>query len=75
MFVSRMFVLLMMERYCSLKSYLFIINKINTHETDADSSTTTRLQVQCLNFQVCLNFSYESGWGRDIEIRAHSPVR
>ena len=44
-FVSRVFVLLIMERYCTLNSYLSIINKINTHKTNTDSSTTTRLQV------------------------------
>ena len=39
-FVSHVFVLLIMERYCTLNSYLSIINKINTHETNTDSSTT-----------------------------------
>ena len=38
MFVSRVFVLLIMKRYCTLNSYLSIINKINTHETNSDSS-------------------------------------
>ena len=44
-FVLRVFVLLIMESYCILNSYLSIINKINTHKTNTDSSTTTRLQV------------------------------
>ena len=38
-FVSHVFVLLITERYCTLDSYLSIINKINTHETNTDSST------------------------------------
>ena len=42
---ENMFVLLIMERYCTLNSYLSIVNKINTHETNNDSSITTRLQV------------------------------
>ena len=43
-----------MERYCTLNSYFSIIIKINTRETNTNSSTTTRLQVQCSNFQIFL---------------------
>ena len=49
-----------MEMYCTSNSYHSIITKINTRETNTNSSTTTRLQVQCLTF------SHESGWVRDI---------
>ena len=63
-FVSHVFVLLITERYCTLDSYLSIINKINTHETNTDSSTTTWLKVQCLNFQVCLKIQLQKWVGQ-----------
>ena len=39
-----MFNLLIMERYCTLNSYLSI--KINTHETNTDSSMATSLMFK-----------------------------
>ena len=51
--------LLIMERYCTLNSYLSIINGINTHETNTDSSN---------DYAACLDFSYESGWGSNLSM-------
>ena len=35
-----------MERYCTFNFYLSLINKINTNDTNTDSSTTTSLMFK-----------------------------